>query len=94
MNCIYFKVFSGISSGLVLFVGQYWRHWQNWRYWNCSQHLVLEYKHFNPTKHPKKDKENADILNPGKFNHFPKSWLIFKESQGVLTKKLLILSPQ
>lgn len=76
----------------MLFVGQYRRQWQNWWNWSCSEHLILEHKHFNPTKHPKKDEENADILDPGKFNCFPKSWLIFTWSQGALKTTLLLFS--
>jgi len=53
--------------------------------WYCGgrQNLVLKDERLNVLENPEKDEQDADILNPGKLNHFPKAWSIGrKNSQG------------
>lgn len=47
-------------------------HWD----WDSCQNLVLENKSLDAFKDPEEDEEDADILNPGKFDGFPEAGAI------------------
>lgn len=43
-------------------------------YRDCDHHLILKHKSFDSFKQPEEDKQDTDILDPGKLYHFPESW--------------------
>lgn len=43
------------------------------RYRNGSKYLVLEDKSLDTLKHPKKNQEHADVLDPGELDGFPEA---------------------
>lgn len=45
-------------------------------YRNGGHYLVLKHEDFDSFKHPDEDEQDADVLDPGKLNHFPEAWLV------------------
>lgn len=66
-------------------------HWD----WDSCQNLVLENKCLNAFKDPEEDEEDADILNPGKFDGFPEARTIGGgRSQGRNNDKIRHHTPE